>query len=158
MGDPLSDSPSAPRSNASGPAEGVLITEVEFPKGLRGGLEPRDVLLTYDGQEILNLKQFKQVLGGIDAKRKALPKGQSYKPAVTISREGKTRSFVLAPHFVKITYKNWRASSLPSVPLIPRLPGTRREVLAIASLFPAAEATTLLGAGHRGRGSAPGHL
>ena len=89
----------------------MLITQVEFPKGVHGGIEPNDVLLTYDGQEILDVKQFKQALGEIEAKRKALPAGQSFKPSVTILRAGKTRSFVLAPHFSKITYKTWRGAA-----------------------------------------------
>jgi CHAT domain-containing protein len=68
---------------------------------------------------------------------------------VTLLRAGKTRSFVLAPHFSKITYKNWRGAAPHSakewMPLISRLPGTRREVLAISALFPRSGATTLLG-------------
>jgi CHAT domain-containing protein len=56
---------------------------------------------------------------------------------------------VRAPHFSKITYKIWRGAAQHSakewMPLIARLPGTRREVLAISALFPRSGATTLLG-------------
>jgi hypothetical protein len=76
--------------------------------------------------------------------------GQPFKPSVTLLRAGKTRSFVLAHHFNKITYKTWLGSAPPpakeGMPLMSRLPGTRREVLAISALFPTGEATTLLGA------------
>jgi tetratricopeptide (TPR) repeat protein len=149
VGDPLYDE-DAPPASAARPGEGVLITQVEFPKGMKGPIEPNDVLLTYDGQEILDVKQFKKALGEIKAKRKALPAGQSFKPSVTLLRAGKTRSFVLAPHFSKITYKTWRGAAPPSakelMPLASRLPGTRREVLAISALFPRGAVTTLLGA------------
>ncbi len=64
----------------------MLITQVEFPKGVKGPIETNDVLLTYDGQEILDVKQFKKALGEIEAKRKALPAGKSFKPNVTILR------------------------------------------------------------------------
>ena len=149
VGDPLYDE-DAPPASAARPGEGVLISQVEFPKGVKGPIEPNDVLLTYDGQEILDVKQFKKALGEIEAKRKALPPGQPFKPSVTLLRAGKTRSFVLAPHFSKITYKTWRGAAPPPakewMPLISRLPGTRREVLAISALFPRGGATTLLGA------------
>ena len=85
VGDPLYDQ-HAPLASAARPGEGVLITQVEFPKGVKGPIVPNDVLLTYDGQEILDVKQFKKVLGEIEAKRKALPTGQSFKPSVTVLR------------------------------------------------------------------------
>ena len=110
---------------------------------------PNDVLLTYDGQEILDVKQFKKVLGEIEAKRKALPTGQSFKPSVTVCA-GKTHSFVLARHFSKITYKTWRAAAalrrrVDAVDIAaarhpPRGPGDPR-------LLPKGGATTLLCAG-----------
>ena len=84
-------------ASAARPGEGVLITQVEFPKGAKGTIEPNDVLLTYDGQEILDVKQFKTVLGQIAAKRKALPAGQSFKPSVTLLRRGRPVRSCLPP-------------------------------------------------------------
>jgi hypothetical protein len=55
VGDPLYDE-DAPPPSAAKAGEGVLITLVEFPKGVKGPIEPNDVLLTYDGQEILDVK------------------------------------------------------------------------------------------------------
>jgi len=145
VGDPLYDFPAVLGALASRPAEGVLITQVEYPKDRRGGLELGDVLLTYDGREIFDQKQFHQVLVEVQEKRKTAGPREPFKPKLTVLRDGKIHSFVLDPHFIEISYRTWREISGPTESL-PRLPGTRREVLAIAALFPAAEATSLLGA------------
>ncbi len=149
VGDPLYDSPPTSRAPSSRPSHGVQITQLEYPEGPRGGLEPGDVLLTYDGQETLESRQFSQWLKEAWAQRKAARTREPLKPTVTILREGKIRSFVLDPHPVKVTHRNWRGGSVPRLSMprtsLPRLPGTRREVEAIAALFPAAESTTLLG-------------
>jgi CHAT domain-containing protein len=144
VGDPLYDSPSVTQELASRPSEGVQIVLVEYPRGRRDGLRPGDVLLTYDGQEIVDSKQFYQVFGETKAKLKTAQPGKSFKPAVTVLRAGNVQEFVLDPHFVNVIVRNWRGVSRPRTSM-PRLLGTRLEVEAISALFPAAQATTFLG-------------
>ena len=145
VGDPLYDAPSVTGSLAARPSEGVQITQVEYSNGQSGGLEMGDVLLTFDGREILDMKQFRQVFEETAGKRKSTRPGETFRPSATVLREGKIRSFVQDSPFNRISFRNWTGFASPRVSL-PRLPGTRREVQAIAALVSKAEATTLLGA------------
>ncbi len=146
VGDPLYDLHAVSRAPNSRRSDGVQIVQVEYPKGQRGGLEVGDILLTYDGREIFEQKQFVRVFSEVKAKRKAVRPEGPYYPPVTVLRDGAVRSFVLDPHPVNIRFKSWKGSPAPTAPSPPRLPGTRREVEAIAALFPKVEATPLLGA------------
>jgi CHAT domain-containing protein len=144
VGDPLYDSPSEGRAPGSRPSEGVQIIKVEYPKGQPGGLQLGDILLTYEGREIFDPKQFRRVYEEVQAQRKSARARGPFRPSVTLMRDGTVRSFVLDPHPVNMSFRSWRGRLEPKEAL-PRLPGTRREVEAIAALFPAAGATTLLG-------------
>jgi tetratricopeptide (TPR) repeat protein len=149
VGDPLYVSPSVNQALAPRSFEGVQITQVEYPQGRRGGLEPGDVLLTYDGREITNSERFREVLEEVKARRKTAQLPRPFKPGVTVSRNGKAHSFVLDPQFTRITFRGWRQTARPTMPTPapPPLPGTRLEVRSIAALFPKEQTTTLLGAG-----------
>jgi tetratricopeptide (TPR) repeat protein len=170
VGDPYYDL-SSTSTLAPPPNRGVLITAVEYPNNRPGGIELDDVLLSYDGQDVLNPVQFEELFREVLAKRRSRPPSESFKPRVTVWRDGRSWSFVLDPDFASIRYgrpsKPSTRLARPSRPSRPgtrpgfgsppgftptgrspslsRLPGTRLEILAIAALFPRMDATTLLG-------------
>jgi tetratricopeptide (TPR) repeat protein len=211
VGDPLYDQPSSSSSLGPRPERGVLVTEVVYPNNWHGGIEPGDVLLSYDGREVVNTEQFKELSREAREKRRSRAQSEPFKPMVTVWRDGGTLSFVLDPHYQSMKFRrpsdlsaSLQRPSLPRVPgtrpglprvpgtrpglppmpgtrpgfarrltlpvllddgdeipvpariaeilrplekpSLPRLPGTRFEVLAIAELFPAADVTMLVGA------------
>jgi hypothetical protein len=175
VGDPVYDQTSSANISEPRPVRGVFVMNVYYPNDWHGGIENGDVITSYDGHDVVDPAQFKQLLEETRARRRSRRPPEPFRPMVTVWRDGGTFSLVLDPHFTSIKYQRptdpparlpTRASrSIPGSPLLApvrrpqqgprvialevpswsRLPGTRLEVSAIGELFPAADVTMLVG-------------
>jgi CHAT domain-containing protein len=151
VGDPAYPPPEAEGPAPTPPDAGIAVLRVE-PNGLADlyGIRPGDVLLEYDGAKLAKADDLKEVPAEAGAKRipmKLWRDGESRtievgagKLRIQIDPKRKPAEVVLALRTAAaVTNPLIRGESLT------RLPGTRREVEAIAALFPADRARTLLG-------------
>jgi CHAT domain-containing protein len=151
VGDPAYPQPEAEGPAPTPPTAGIAMLLVE-PNGLADlfGIRPGDVLLEYGGMKLAKADDLKEVPAEAGAKRipvKLWRDGESRKLEVgagklriQIDPKRKPAEVVLALRTAATVMRPLnRGESLA------RLPGTRREVEAIAALFPADRATTLLG-------------
>ena len=151
LGDPTFPEPARDTPAPPPPRYGIPIVAVE-PNGIAGlfGIQPGDILLEYNGKILGSPADLAVVPAGAGAAR----------IAVKTWRDGEVRAFEIAAgplgvrldksrsaaEFVKARREAMAIliSKLGSSGM-PRLPGTRREVESIASLFPRDRATLLLG-------------
>ncbi len=151
VGDPAYPPPEAEGPAPTPPPAGIAVLVVE-PNGLADlyGIRPGDVLLEYDGIKLAKADDLKEVPAEAGAKR--IP--------VKLWREGESRTIDVGAGKLRIQIDSkrkpaevvlaLRAAATVMKPVtrgesLARLPGTRREVEAIAALFPADRARTLLG-------------
>src|SRR5262249_11679169 len=153
LGDPAYPAPRPGSDEAPPPPDhGLLVAKVE-PKGKAGlfGSKADDVLLEYTGTALKPRADLKVVAPG----------GGSNKVPLKLWRAGEVRPIEVAAGPLGVSL-----DTRPAAPVVlaqraaaevlqvrggpqSRLPGTRREVAAIAGLFPTDRATTLLGADAR---------
>ena len=150
LGDPLFAAPEAPSTPSPPlPDHGLLVQRVSpGSAAVRAGIAPGDVLLRYADKEL-------NAVGDLTAK---IAQGGAPGPgfAVTVWREGKTLDLTVSPGPLGLAVDNRPAAEAivarrDADEMLRRsrgaapapLPGTRREVEAIAGLF--AESETLLG-------------
>jgi hypothetical protein len=154
LGDPAYPEPKPGSEKAPPPPDhGLLVARVE-PNGVADlfGVKPGDVLLDYNGTP----------LKARDDLRPAAAEGDSKKVQVRLWRAGEERTVEVAAGPLGVQF-----DPRPAAPVLlaqraaaevlaptrgephARLPGTRREVAAIAGLFPEDRVTTLLGADAR---------
>jgi CHAT domain-containing protein/tetratricopeptide (TPR) repeat protein len=149
VGDPAYPEPKPGPALPAPPSSGLFIVAVD-PKGNAGsrGVQSGDVLLTYDGVSLKTPTDLK--LYPTDSPPRRVPlrlwrSGQEQTIEVAVGRLGvafdgrPAAESVLAQRAVDEVLPGRRADTLT------RLPGTRREVKAIAGLFPGGRATTILG-------------
>ncbi len=151
VGDPAYPPPEAEGPAPTPPAAGIAVLRVE-PNGLADlyGIRLGDVLLEYDGTKLARADDLKEVPAEAGAKR--IP--------VKLWRDGESRTIEVGAGKLRIQIDPTRKPAEVVVALrtaadvmkpltrgefLARLPGTRREVEAIASLFPSDRARTLLG-------------
>jgi CHAT domain-containing protein/tetratricopeptide (TPR) repeat protein len=151
VGDPAYPPPEAEGPAPTPPDAGIAVLRVE-PNGLADlyGIRPGDVLREYDGTKLAKADDLKEVPAEAGAKR--IP--------VKLWRDGELRTIEVGAGKLRIQIDSKRKPAEVVVALrtaaavmrpltrgefLTRLPGTRREVEAIASLFPADRARTLLG-------------
>jgi CHAT domain-containing protein/tetratricopeptide (TPR) repeat protein len=151
VGDPAYPPPEAESPAPTPPDAGIAVLRVE-PNGLADlyGIRPGDVLLEYDGTKLAKADDLKEVPAEAGAKR--IP--------VKLWRDGESRTIEVGAGKLRIQIDPkrkpadvvlaLRAAAAVMRPLtrgefLTRLPGTRREVEAIATLFPSDRARTLLG-------------
>src|SRR5262249_30245574 len=151
VGDPAYPPPEAEGPAPTPPDTGIAVLRVE-PNGLADlyGIRPGDVLLAYDGTKLAKADDLKEVPAEAGAKR--IP--------VKLWRDGESRTIEVGAGNLRIQIDPkrkpaevvlaLRTAAAVMKPLtrgesLTRLPGTRREVEAIAALFPADRARTLLG-------------
>jgi tetratricopeptide (TPR) repeat protein len=151
VGDPAYPPPEAEGPAPTPPDTGIAVLRVE-PNGLADlyGIRPGDVLLEYDGTKLAKVEDLKEVPAEAGAKR--IP--------VRLWRDGESRTIEVGAGKLRIQIDPkrkpaevvlaLRTAAAVMRPLtrgesLTRLPGTRREVEAIASLFPSDRARTLLG-------------
>ncbi len=152
LGDPAYP-PAAPGSPPPTPPEQGLAILAVLPHGTADlfGLTPGDVLLEYNGIVLTSAADLKVVPVEVGAKR--VP--------VKLWRNGEVRTVELAAGPLGIQYNPGRKAAdvvqarraadealepLTRGEALEPLPGTRREIEAIAHLFPVGQVTTLLGA------------
>jgi hypothetical protein len=147
LGDPAYPDP-APDPKPPPPDHGLFVVKVE-PNGNADlfGVKPDDVLLEYNGTPLKARADLKPV---------AADRGPKKVP-LKLWRAGETRAVEVAAGPLGVQLDN-----RPAAPVVlahraadavlavrgespARLPGTRREVAAIAGLFPAGRVTTVLG-------------
>jgi CHAT domain-containing protein/tetratricopeptide (TPR) repeat protein len=158
VGDPHFASPKKPESLPAPPVHGVLVTHVEYDRKVPDGIERGDVVLSYRGYRITTPGSFRDTNLEIARKSRSNPASQPPPLRATVWREGRVKELVLDPHPRKLSIDErpvreavaaLRNSDQPIVAsraeTWQRLPGTRREVKAVAGLFPHGRATTLLG-------------
>ena len=151
VGDPAYPPPEAEGPALTPPDAGIAVLRVE-PNGLADlyGIRPGDVLLEYDGTKLARADDLKEVPAEAGAKR--IP--------VKLWRDGESRTIEVGagklriqidpkrkPAEVVLALRTAAAVMRPLTrgDVLTRLPGTRREVEAIAALFPSDRARTLLG-------------
>jgi len=151
VGDPAYPPPEAEGPAPTPPAAGIAVLRVE-PNGLADlyGIRPGDVLLEYNGTKLARADDLKEVPAEAGAKR--IP--------VKLWRDGESRTIEVGagklriqidpkrkPAEVVLALRTAAAVMRPLTrgEFLARLPGTRREVEAIAALFPSDRARTLLG-------------
>jgi CHAT domain-containing protein len=151
VGDPAYPPPDADGPAPKPPDAGIAVLRVE-PNGLADlyGIRPGDVLLEYDGTKLARADDLKEVPAKAGAKR--IP--------VKLWRDGESRTIEVGAGKLRIQIDPKRKPAevvlalrtaaavirpLTRGEFLMRLPGTRREVEAIASLFPSDRARTLLG-------------
>ena len=152
LGDPAYP-PAAPESPPPKPPDQGLAILAVLPHGTADlfGLTPGDVLLEYNGIVLTSAADLKVVPAEAGAKR--VP--------VKLWRNGEVRTVELAAGMLGIRYDPGRTAAdvvqarraadealkpLTRGEALEPLPGTRREIEAIARLFPVGQVTTLLGA------------
>ena len=152
LGDPAYP-PAAPESPPPTPPDQGLAILAVLPHGTADlfGLTPGDVLLEYNGIVLTSAADLKVVPAEAGAKR--VP--------VKLWRNGEVRTVELAAGLLGIRYDPGRTAAdvvqarraadealkpLTRGEALEPLPGTRREIEAIARLFPVGRVTTLLGA------------
>jgi CHAT domain-containing protein/Tfp pilus assembly protein PilF len=149
LGDPAYPAPKPDADKAPAPPDhGLFVTKV-VPNGIADlfGIKAGDVLLEYNGTALKSANDLRPV--SADAGPKKVP--------LRRWRVGETRTVEVAAGPLGVEFDN-----RPAAPVVlaqraaddvrqvrsesqSRLPGTRREVAAIAGLFPSDNATTLLG-------------
>jgi CHAT domain-containing protein/tetratricopeptide (TPR) repeat protein len=151
VGDPAYPPPEAEGPAPAPPDAGIAVLRVE-PNGLADlyGIRPGDVLLEYGGTKLAKADDLKEVAAEAGAKR--IP--------VKLWRDGESRTIEVGAGKLRILVDPKRKAAevvlalrtaasvmrpLTRGEFLTRLPGTRREVEAIAFLFPTDRARTLLG-------------
>jgi tetratricopeptide (TPR) repeat protein len=151
VGDPAYPPPEAESPAPIPPAAGIAVLRVE-PNGLADlyGIRPGDVLLEYDGTKLAKADDLKEVPAEAGPKR--IP--------VKLWRDGESRTIEVGAGKLRIQIDPKRKPAevvlalrtaaevlrpLTRGEFLTRLPGTRREIEAIAALFPGGRARTLLG-------------
>jgi CHAT domain-containing protein/Tfp pilus assembly protein PilF len=151
VGDPAYPPPDAESPAPTPPDVGIAVLRVE-PNGLADlyGIRPGDVLLEYDGMKLAKAADLKEVPAEAGAKR--IP--------VRLWRDGESRTIEVGAGKLRIQIDPkrtpaevvlaLRTAAVVMKPLtrgefLTRLPGTRTEVEAIASLFLPGRSRTLLG-------------
>jgi tetratricopeptide (TPR) repeat protein len=138
------------------PDHGVLVLLAQYGGRTRGRIEPGDVILQYNGVEIRGSDQLANIIRDMAAASRPGTARESPRPEVATWREGRIHQFLLDPHPIRMTFDRrsaaeaigaWRESirlvrGSRGASLAP-LPGTRREVEAVAALFD--QSTVLLG-------------
>ena len=158
VGDPVFALPSTPSQPAPPPPDhGVLITLVTpDSNAAHGGLQPGDVVLRYAGAKLAAPADLGKAISQSSDQPSAGPARPEASVAVQVWRQGQVLDLNVRPGRLGIGYSQKAAADEIRArregdavvrgsrgKVFPRLPGTRREVEALARLFPQAE--TLLG-------------
>jgi CHAT domain-containing protein len=153
LGDPVFATPDTPKKLPEPPDHGVLLTQVQ-PKSnaARAGLQAGDVLLRYGDTKLTALAD----LAGALQKSSHKPRGTDPDLPVAVWRNGRTLKVKVFPGPLGVVPSRQAAAEAIRAardaeellrrsrgPVFQPLPGTRREVHAIAKLF--AKADQLLG-------------
>jgi CHAT domain-containing protein len=160
VGDPVFALPPTPSQPEPPPPDhGVLITLVTpDSNAARGGLQPGDVVLRYAGAKLAAPADLAKAISQSTDQPSAGQAGRETSVAVQVWRQGQVLDLKVRPGRLGIGYSQKAAADEIRArregdaavrggrgKVFPRLPGTRREVEALAPLFPHAETLTLLG-------------
>jgi CHAT domain-containing protein/tetratricopeptide (TPR) repeat protein len=158
LGDPAFRRPEAPEKGPDPPDHGLFVTRAQ-PGGAadRAGLRPGDVLLSFDGARLTGVSDLQAAL-----RKRAGGPGKGPDVEATVWRRGKTTTVKLAstslglavdrrsPATVLRAEREARRMLAEARAGFAPLPGTRREVTALAGLFARAEALLGESASERG--------
>jgi serine/threonine-protein kinase len=138
------------------PPDGVLLVRIEpDSNAVRSGLQPGDVLLSYAGRKLLVAADLSAAIKAMAEEKPAAGSGGQEGIGVRAWRAGRVLSLKVQPGRLGVVSSPGLAEEIRTrvegdqalrarrPKASPRLPGTRREVEAIAGLFP--QACVLLG-------------
>jgi CHAT domain-containing protein len=149
LGDPIFATPDPPKKLPEPPDHGILLTQIQ-PKSnaARAGLRAGDVLLSYGGTKLTALADLAAAL----QKSSSKPRGTEADLPVAVWRNGRTLKVKVFPGPLGVGASRQGAAEAIRVgreaeellrrsrgPVFQPLPGTRREVQAIAKLFTKAD-------------------